>query len=376
MAEIEFMWVLFHLRTRWLHILWHSIWVTFILAEVAGAYSLQFPAFEHVCRMVMDVGIPAFDCILFPVCIREMFRPGGNRAIAAAQSLMEVIIALGVLGYSIHLTLGPFPLDLFQLTLTLVDLAIAAMLFRRAWKAWKESSSLRAEFEAAREVQQQLVTAPPATPGFRIESAYRPATQVGGDFFRIQPEEDGGVLVVVGDVSGKGLKAAMTVSAIMGALQDYSSSRPTEVLAHLNRVLHGRVSGFVTCCATLIASDGTMTLANAGNPAPYRNGEEMAVESGVPLGILAESNYEETCYQIATGDRLTFVWDGVVEATNPQGELYGFERTQAISIQPANAIAEAVMQFGQEDNITVLTLMRESFGAPASTQLSVPSLSV
>jgi serine phosphatase RsbU (regulator of sigma subunit) len=289
---------------------------------------------------------------------------------------MEAIIALGVLGYSVHLSLGPFPLDLWQLTLTFVVMAIAAMLFRRAWKAWKESSSLRAEFEAAREVQQQLVTAPPATPGFRIEAAYRPATQVGGDFFRVLPVQDGGVLVVVGDVSGKGLKAAMTVSAIMGALQDYPSSRPTEVLAHLNRVLHGRVSGFVTCCAANIASDGTMTLANAGNPAPYRNGQEMPVEPGLPLGILAESNYGETRYQIATGDRLTFVSDGVVEATNTRGELHGFERTQAISIQPANAIAEAVVQFGQEDDITVLTLMRESVGAPAGTGVSVPSLSV
>jgi sigma-B regulation protein RsbU (phosphoserine phosphatase) len=374
-AEIEFMWTLFQMRSRWIHILWHSIWVAFMLAEIAEAYFLQSPAVQHFCKIVIVAGISAFDCILFPVCVREMFRPGGNRAIAAAQSLMEVIILLGVLGYSFHLTLGPFPLNLFQLTLTLLDMAIAAMLFRRAWQAWKESSSLRAEFEAAREVQQQLVTAPPAIPGFRVEAVYRPATQVGGDFFRIQPDEDGGVLVVVGDVSGKGLKAAMTVSAIMGALQDYSAGRPAEVLAHLNRVLHGRVNGFVTCCATLIASDGTMTLANAGNPAPYRNGQEMAVESGLPLGILAESDYAETRYQIATGDRLTFVSDGVVEATNPQGQLYGFERTQAISIQPAQAIAEAVMQFGQEDDITVLTLIREAVGAPASTQFSAESLS-
>jgi hypothetical protein len=121
MAEIEFMWALFQLRSRWLHILWHAMWVSFISAEVAGAYSLQFPAFEHLCRMVIDVGIPAFDCILFPVCIHEMFRRGGNRAIAAAQSLMEVIIALRVLGHSVHITLGSFPLDLFQLTATILD---------------------------------------------------------------------------------------------------------------------------------------------------------------------------------------------------------------------------------------------------------------
>jgi sigma-B regulation protein RsbU (phosphoserine phosphatase) len=355
-AEIEFMWTLFQLRSRWIHILWHAIWVAFILAEIAEAYFLQFPALQHLCQIVIVAGIAAFDCILFPVCIREMFRPGGNRAIAAAQSLMEVIILLGVLGYSVHLSLGPFPLDLFQLTVTLLDMAIAAMLFRRAWKAWKESSSLRVEFEAAREVQQQLVVPAVDVPGFRIESAYAPAKQVGGDFFRILPGEDGGVLVVVGDVSGKGLKAAMTVSAIMGALHDYSSSRPANVLEHLNRVLHGRVGGFVTCCATLIAADGTMALANAGNPAPYRNGQEMAVQPGLPLGLLEAATYDETRYQIAPGDRITFVSDGVIEATSSTGELYGFDRTQAISNQPAHTIVEAVKQFGQEDDITVLAL--------------------
>jgi phosphoserine phosphatase RsbU/P len=375
-AEIEFMWTLFQLRSRWIHILWHAIWIAFIVAEIAEAYFLESPAFQHFCQIVIVAGIAAFDCILFPVCIREIFRSGGNRAIAAAQSLMEVIILLGVLGYSVHLTLALFPLDLFQLTLTLLDMAIAAMLFRRAWKAWKESNSLRVEFDAAREVQQQLVTAPPATPGFHIEAVYRPAAQVGGDFFRIQPGDDGGVFVVVGDVSGKGLKAAMTVSAIMGALHGYSSSGPADVLSHLNQVLYGRVSGFVTCCATHIAADGTMALANAGNPAPYRNGEEMAVEPGLPLGMVGELSYEETRYQIAPGDRLTFVSDGVVEATNPKGELLGFDRAASLAGNSAAAIADAAQQWGQEDDITVLTLIREIVGARANTQLSVPSLSL
>ena len=75
--------------------------------------------------------------------------------------------------------------------------------------------------------------------------------------------------------------------------------------------------------------------------------------------MAAEPTYGETQFQIAPGDQLTFVSDGVVEATNPQGELYGFERTQAISNQPANNIAEAAARFGQEDDITVLSVTRE-----------------
>jgi hypothetical protein len=356
-AEIEFMWALFQLRSRWLRILWHAIWVAFMLAYVAEAYFLESPAFMHLCQIVIVSGIPAFDLILFPACIREMLRPGGKRAIAAAQSLFEVIILLVIFGYSVHLTLGPFPLDLFNLSLIFVDMAIAAMLFRRAWKAWRESGSLRAEFEAAREVQQQLVTAPPVIPGFHIEAVYRPAKQVGGDFFRVQPGENGGLLMVVGDVSGKGLKAAMTVSVIMGALRDYSSTRPAEVLAHLNRVLFGQVSGFVTCCVALVTSDGAMVIANAGNPGPYRNGQEMEVEPGLPLGLIGEATYAEARTELAPGDRLTFVSDGVVEATNARGELYGFERTQAISTESAEKVAQAAQAFGQEDDITVLCVM-------------------
>jgi serine phosphatase RsbU (regulator of sigma subunit) len=168
-------------------------------------------------------------------------------------------------------------------------------------------------------VQQQLVAPAADIPGYQIQSAYAPAKHVGGDFFRIAPDSDGSLLLVVGDVSGKGLKAAMTVSAIMGALRGCTSRHPTAILHYLNSVLCGQIGGFVTCCATLIAEDGSVTFANAGNPAPYHNGQEMRVEAGLPLGLLASAIYSETFYHLAPNDRLTFVSDGVVEATNPQG---------------------------------------------------------
>jgi sigma-B regulation protein RsbU (phosphoserine phosphatase) len=270
---------------------------------------------------------------------------------------LEVIILLGVLGYSVHLTLGPFPLDLFQLTLTLLDMAIAAMLFRRAWKAWKESSSLGVEFEAAREVQQQLVTGPPATPGFRIEAAYRPATQVGGDFYRVLPGENGEVLVVVGDVSGKGLRAAMTVSAIVGSLRMLPTHAPVEILRELNRSLTGNLrGGFVTCLAVRIHADGAVVIANAGHLPPYRNGEEIALPPSLPLGITDSAEYTESNLRLAPGESFTFFSDGVVEAQSPTGELFGFERTGSISRRSAQEIADVAQAFGQEDDITVLTL--------------------
>ena len=259
--------------------------------------------------------------------------------------------------------LQPFPVSSEVLPAFLFLLAMLAILVNRFARTRSEEERYANEFEAARSVQSLLIPAvAPSTPGFTVESVYLPASEVGGDFFQVQPGDDGSLLIVVGDVSGKGLKAAMTVSTIVGALRNETSREPAKVLAHLNRVLHGQVKGFVTCCATLIAADGAMTLANAGHLAPYRNGEEMAVASGLPLGILAEGVYKETHYQLAPGDRLTFISDGVVEATNDKRELFGFERTQAISSQPAQNIAETARKFGQEDDISVLSVRILSHG--------------
>lgn len=254
---------------------------------------------------------------------------------------------------------------------TLFVLALLIFLIRRFSLARREEERLSGEFEAARGIQSLLIPeASPVTPGFSVETVYLPASEVGGDFFQVLPADDGSLLVVVGDVSGKGLKAAMTVSAIVGALRGCTLRKPSEVLAYLNRVLHGQITGFATCTAASIHPDGTLTLANAGNLAPYRNGEELPIDSGLPLGIIAESDYSETTYHLEPGDRLTFVSDGVVEATNAQRELFGFDRTQAISSQSANAIAQAAKQFGQQDDISVLSITRALAVKPAA----VPAL--
>jgi stage II sporulation SpoE-like protein len=240
---------------------------------------------------------------------------------------------------------------------TIFIFALLLFLIRRFSLARKEEARLSSEFESARNIQSLLIPAePPVTPGFAIESVYLPASEVGGDFFQIMPGNDGSLLIVVGDVSGKGLKAAMTVGGIIGALRGCSVRTPAEVLDHLNRVLHGQITGFVTCTAALIGADGNMTLANAGNLPPYCNGQELKVESGLPLGITPDVRYSETTCELNPNDRLTFVSDGVVEATNKRRELFGFDRTQAISTQSASAIAEAARRFGQNDDITVLTL--------------------
>ena len=279
---------------------------------------------------------------------------------------IEILGLAGMVG-DFHLG-ARFHYNFDDLSMFFFLISIAPVMIARHRRVTMEHAQTSAELEAAREVQAQLIVPATDVSGFRIESAYAPAKHVGGDFFRVLSGLDGSVLIVVGDVSGKGLKAAMTVSAIMGSLHDYRANRPSEVLAHLNRVLIGRVSGFVTCCVAHIAADGAMTLANAGNPAPYRNGEEMAVEPGLPLGMLEGVSYAETRYQIAPGDRLTFVSDGVIEATNAKRELFGFARTKAVSVEPAARVAQTAQAFGQEDDITVLSLMRENVALPLSVQ--------
>jgi serine phosphatase RsbU (regulator of sigma subunit) len=131
------------------------------------------------------------------------------------------------------------------------------------------------------------------------------------------------------------------------------------MMAAMNQRLIGRSHGGFTTCLVLRADpDGTLTIANAGHIPPYLAGRELVCEAGLPLGIVWSPSYEETTFQIAVGEQLTLVTDGVVEAREASGELLGFERTAALSVASADAVAEAAQGFGQDDDITVLTLTR------------------
>ncbi|MGD0481482.1 MAG: SpoIIE family protein phosphatase [Terracidiphilus sp.] len=247
--------------------------------------------------------------------------------------------------------------DVFSV-LYLMSIGFALML--RFTRSAQEERRLSAEMESAHQVQAQLVPLRlPATPQFRIEAAYLAAGEVGGDFYQVFPQSGGGVLVVIGDVSGKGLKAAMLGSQVVGALRSLAqeSLHPAQILARLNQQLSASTDGgFVTCCVARVSTDGLLILANAGHLAPYRNGMELGTESGFPLGVIPGVTYAETSVTLEPGDRLTFLSDGVVEARNASGELFGFDRTASISTQSADQIARAAQGFGQEDDITVLTL--------------------
>jgi len=237
-------------------------------------------------------------------------------------------------------------------------LVIVIIIFVRFLRINRDQQRASSELAAARSVQELMIPQEKlATPGFEVESIYQPANEVGGDFFHVESVGDGGMLVVIGDVAGKGLKAAMNVSMLMGALRRTADVSPARILDSLNRVLVGSES-FTTCQAVLFKADGEVVLANAGHLPPYLNSQEIAAPGGLPLGVLAESSYEEIRFYLHPGDRLLLLSDGVVEARRPSGELFGFDRVQNLSNQSAFYLAEAAKTFGQEDDITVLTVRR------------------
>lgn len=256
--------------------------------------------------------------------------------------------------------LGPIPLQIVDLGDLLFLIAIAIVMFFRFTRVSREQARAAAELQAAREIQEWMVPASlPSIAGYSIEAAYHPAEEVGGDFYQVLEQGDGSATIALGDVSGKGLGAAMTVSSIIGALRAMPPGQPAEILTALNRGLAGRQNGgFVTCCVLRISPAGHVTAANAGHLSPYRNGEELALEPDLPLGIVAQVAYAETSFALDPGETLVFLSDGVVEARAPDGELFGFERTRALSLQPAAVIAQTAYDFGQQDDITVLTLTR------------------
>lgn len=235
---------------------------------------------------------------------------------------------------------------------------------RRYIKAHTEKAVLDGEMAAAREVQQLIL---PETgesfPGYAVESVYLPAQQVGGDFFQILPVGNRGLLIVLGDVAGKGLPAAMLVSMLVGSIRVLAEDThdPVLILRKLHDRLMGRTrGGFSTALAAFIADDGLVTIANAGHLSPYLDGREIELRGALPLGIVSGAQYESTSCELRPGSRLTFCSDGVIEAQNKDGELFGFDRAKAMSREPAAAIVKAAVDFGQSDDITVVTIERLS----------------
>ena len=310
--------------------------------------------------------------LLIPMCFRSKLAE--MRWIGGAILFLTIVEGRWQAGWGLSLgspaqsfRWGAVEFDLRPVAWLLFAIVMLIAMTFRLRRIQDRNREVEQEMVAARSVQQILIPDRiPSIAGLLIDSSYLPAQEVGGDFFQILPipnpadPESPSAFIVLGDVSGKGLKAAMTVSLIVGTLRTCARhcSSPSELLAEVNRSLVGRSDGFATCLALMFQPLGKLTVANAGHPNPYLDGVEIQTEANLPLGLLGEVRYSEITFQLHPGSFCTLVTDGVIEATSLSGELYGFERTQAISIEPANVIAEAARQFGQEDDITVLCVTR------------------
>jgi serine phosphatase RsbU (regulator of sigma subunit) len=275
---------------------------------------------------------------------------------------MALALMLGALNQT---TYFHFPLSFSVLSFTLDSSSFAALWFMmtltisladRSTAAQRYQERLTHELAAGATVQNtSLRSGLDKVPGMEVHLAYRPAQEVGGDFYQVKAMPTGGALVLVGDVSGKGLSAALTVSELLGAFRALSMeiSEPGVILTALNKLIHARgAEGFVTaCCLSLV--EGKVRLANAGHLPPYLDGQAWTSGAALPLGILPGIAYET---QAAQASRVLLLSDGVVEARNSQGELFGFERTAALVRNGPDALAAAAVAWGQDDDITIVEL--------------------
>ena len=234
-ATIELVWSVNGLRAPGMKSLYYAFTILFNGADLVLFLAMTPSVFVRWSILGLVPLLGGYNLVQSSVSLWVLLVRRQNSLLAITIIATSASAMLEVFGvFAGGITIGPFYMEHIGLAFLLSEVALLLLLSQRAIKAWRSRDELRVEFDAARDVQQQLVAPAVDLPGFQIQSAYAPAKQVGGDFFRVLPEADGSVLIVMGDVSGKGLKAAMTVSAIMGALPGCRSRKPSEVLAHLN----------------------------------------------------------------------------------------------------------------------------------------------
>ena len=256
-----------------------------------------------------------------------------------------------------------------------------------SWDSYDQLSLMRQSIEQqlrmARTIQQALLPQSlPQLEGWQFTPYYQPAREVGGDFYDFFELEDSRIGVAVGDATGKGMPAALAVSATSSMLravaQAFGSSSPGEVLSRVNETLVARIppNMFVTCFYCILdPKSASLSYANAGHDLPYlhRNGEAEELRArGMPLGLMPRMGYEEKEIVLERDDSALLYSDGLVEAHDPQGEMFGFPRLRALIAEHAaeeGSLGDFLLRelytfvgesWEQEDDITLLMLKRST----------------
>src|ERR671913_1500009 len=259
-----------------------------------------------------------------------------------------------------------------------------AQLVRQQQKQAQERERIEQELRVARLIQQTLLPkAVPELGGWDVAAYYQPAREVGGDFYDFLELDTGDFGIVVGDVTDKGVPAAIVMATTRTMLRASAQrlDSPGEVLKRVNDVIVRDIppNMFITCLyAILNLESGVLRYANAGHDLPYRRrrrrsseagGAEELRATGMPLGLLPGMSYEEKEIVLGRGDSVLFYSDGLVEAHDPHYEMFGFPRLQGlVGAHPGGAtmvdfLLEELARFvgdswEQEDDITLVTLQR------------------
>jgi serine phosphatase RsbU (regulator of sigma subunit)/predicted ester cyclase len=251
---------------------------------------------------------------------------------------------------------------------------------RRLEQEMRERERVEQELRVAHRIQQaSLPRAMPKLEGWEITHHYLPARQVGGDFYDFHPLSDDRLGIIIGDATGKGVPAALVMATTCGMLRAVAQSAdysPGAVLERVNETLFPNIppNMFVTCFyAILDPESGRLLYANAGHNLPCCRHEHASIElraRGMPLGLMPGMSYEEKETILEAGDRALFYSDGLVEAHDPRGEMFGFPKLEGLVAEYGeeegslvDSLLEELKRFTgeeweQEDDITLLTLER------------------
>jgi Stage II sporulation protein E (SpoIIE) len=326
---------------------------------------IQVGTYLHPFLLIVKLGLG----VLLLLVVYRGFRKSRKEGIIAAPAIILTVITiyfheLPLIHIQPIFTFLGFTISLGSISTMLSLLIITVMLLRRFIMAQRMKEQWKLEIAQARQVQQVLIPDKlPQLKDLSLESVYRPAREVGGDFFQIVPsDEDGTSLIAFGDVTGKGVQAGMLVALIIGAIRSSAEhdNNPRRILEFLNEQLVERGSASATCMVFRFGADGVVELASAGQLPPYLNGVEMQFEGSLPLGIISGIEFPIISFKLEPGDTLLMMSDGVAEAQNAQGELFGFGRIEQMlrNATTTEEIATAAQIFGQTDDILVLRVQR------------------
>jgi len=383
------LWVLFWgywFRLERIQLLHRAVWSLVVVLAIGTVmlrpplYGAHVPVHAQVYLnpflLVVKLGL---GVLLFLVAYRG-FKKNKEEGLMAAVAVLLAFIA--IYNHELHLIFGNkvnfkvlgFALNIGSISTMLSLLIITVMLLRRFITAQRAKEQWKMEIAQARHIQQVLIPNElPELNDLQVESQYRPAREVGGDFFQIVPNgKDGTSLIAFGDVTGKGLQAGMLVALIIGAIRSSAEhdNNPRRILEVLNDQLVERDSASATCMVLRFSQNGVVELANAGQLPPYLNGVEMQIEGALPLGIISGIDFPVTSFKLEPGDSLLMMSDGVAEAQNAEGELFGFGRIEQMLRDSTTTaeIATAAQKFGQTDDILVLRVQRSAAHAVPQMQ--------